>query len=334
MITWLVAGIVGGALLASVGIGRVTAQGSSALAQIQAEGTRAALDTANVQLAAIGASTRISQLEWITRSETGQVGQTVFFSDRGNKQIDADFVAGDPRRGRRTNILYLVDQSDGTAVGGLTNEDTEAAIDRAAASWNDVACSNIPIVKAPDTGVDPDLADFFFGGGDLGTINLGSVTAVDIVHGGFAGAALFDAVTPGCVPGSVTHPCGSVFILGFTFTEVFVDDNGNPTDINNDGKFDVAFREIFYNNSDPDANGNTIPWRIGAFPDVESVALHEFGHGLSQAHFGKVFLTDTNGKVHFAPRAVMNAGIDRVSQELLGTDVGGHCSIWGNWPNK
>ena len=68
-------------------------------------------------------------------------------------------------RGDRTNILYLVDQSDGEAVGGLTNADTEAAIDRAAASWNDVACSDIPIEKAPDTGVDPDSADFFFGGG-------------------------------------------------------------------------------------------------------------------------------------------------------------------------
>jgi len=330
----LTTGLLGGALLALLGVSRLASPGPMPVAQSQADDVRAALDAANMQLAAMGAHTRISQVEWLTRSETGQVGQTVFFSSRGNKQISADFVAGDPRRGGRMNILYLVDQSDGAAVGGLTNADTEAAIDRAAASWNDVACSDIPIEKAPDTGVDPDSADFFFGGGDLGTLNLGPVTAVDIVHGGFAGAALFDAVTPGCVPGSFTNPCGSVFILGFTFTEIFVDDDGNPTDVNGDGKFDVAFREIFYNNADPDANGNTVPWRINAFPDVESVALHEFGHGLSQAHFGEVFLTNNNGKIHFAPLAVMNAGTDRVSQELLGTDVGGHCSIWGSWPNK
>jgi hypothetical protein len=148
----------------------VVAQEPGALAQTQAEGARMALETANAQLAGMGARTRISQVEWLTRAETGQVGQTVFFSGRGNKQLNADFVPGDPRRGGRTNILYLVDQSDGAAVGGLTNADTEAAIDRAAASWNDVACSNIPIEKAPDTGVDPDAADFFFGGGDLGTI--------------------------------------------------------------------------------------------------------------------------------------------------------------------
>jgi hypothetical protein len=323
-----------GALLGLVGASRVASQDSTPSATGDGEGVRAALDIANIQLAAIGARTRISQVEWLTRSDTGLVGQTVFFSNPGNKQLSAAFVPGDSRRGGRTNILYLVDQSDGEAVGGLTNADTEAAIDRAAASWNDVACSNIPIEKARDTGVDPDTADFFFGGGDLGTINLGPVTGVDIVHGGFAGAALFDAVTPGCVPGSLTRPCGSVFILGLTFTEVFVDDDGNPTDVNNDGKLDVAFREIFYNNSDPDANGVTIPWRIDAFPDVESVALHEFGHGLSQAHFGQAFLTNANDKVHFAPLAVMNAGSDRVSQQLLGADVAGHCSIWGSWPNK
>jgi hypothetical protein len=25
---------------------------------------------------------------------------------------------------------------------------------------------------------------------------------------------------------------------------------------------------------------------------------------------------------------------EQVSQTLLGTDIGGHCSIWGDWPIK
>jgi hypothetical protein len=188
---------------------RVAVQGSGPLGLSQMEGVQAALDAANVQLARMGARTRISQREWLTRSETGQVGQTVFFGRRGNKQLVADFVPGDPRRGGPTNILYLVDQSGGAAVGGLTNADTEPAIDRAVASWSDVACSNVPIEKAPDTGTDPDLGDVAFGVGDLGTINLGPVTTVDIVHAGFVGAGLFGALTPGCVPGSFTNPCGA-----------------------------------------------------------------------------------------------------------------------------
>lgn len=302
-------------------------------ARAQAPEIRAALRVANLRLAARGRRVRVAKAEWITRPGSSQAGQTVFVNDRGNKQSPFDFVPGDPGRGGRTNILYLVDQSDGAAVGGLSSAQTEAAIDRSIATWNGVACSSIPIQKAADTGVDPDIVDFLLGVGGAGAINLGPVVTVDVVHAGFLGANFFDALTPGCVPGSTDNPCGSVFILGITFTIGFVDGDGNFTDINNDGQFDAAFREIYYNNADPDANGVTVPWRINAHPDVESVALHEFGHGLSQAHFGKIFATD-NGKLHFAPLAVMNAAIVGVIQRLRGSDIGGHCSLWANWPNN
>jgi hypothetical protein len=99
-------------------------------------------------------------------------------------------------------------------------------------------------------------------------------------------------------------------------------------DLDGDGKLDATFREIFYN--------DTFEWGIdvGTDPfDVETVALHEAGHGLSQGHFGKIFVTDANDKLHFAPFAVMNAAISRQAQELEGTDNGGHCSIWAHWPN-
>ena len=67
--------------------------------------------------------------------------------------------------------------------------------------------------------------------------------------------------------------------------------------------------------------------------DVESIALHEGGHGLSQAHFGTVFF-DASKKysvdhLHFSPRAVMNAVYWDTQRELLGSDVGGFCGILG-----
>ena len=68
--------------------------------------------------------------------------------------------------------------------------------------------------------------------------------------------------------------------------------------------------------------------------DVETVALHESGHGQSQAHFGKIFQTEANGLLHFAPFAVMNAAISRQEHSLTGTDLAGHCSLWGSWPNQ
>ena len=79
-----------------------------------------------------------------------------------------------------------------------------------------------------------------------------------MVHAGFLSAEFFDALTPGCVPGSPDKPCGSELLFGITFTDGFVDDEGNFTDVNHDGQFDVAFREIYYNSSDPDANGVTV----------------------------------------------------------------------------
>ena len=68
--------------------------------------------------------------------------------------------------------------------------------------------------------------------------------------------------------------------------------------------------------------------------DVETVALHETGHGLSQAHFGQIFGTFSNQRIHFAPLAVMNAAVSVQQHTLRGTDNAGHCSIWGSWPNR
>ncbi|HKJ01762.1 MAG TPA: hypothetical protein VJ997_04885, partial [Longimicrobiales bacterium] len=98
------------------------------------------------------------------------------------------------------------------------------------------------------------------------------------------------------------------------------------TDIDNNGKGDAAFREIYY---DPDWN-----WADDGTNniDVESVALHEAGHGLSQAHFGNIF--NKRGVFTADPRAVMNAFYQSPLRGLLGSDNGGHCSNWAQWPNN
>ena len=92
-------------------------------------------------------------------------------------------------------------------------------------------------------------------------------------------------------------------------------------------RFDVAFREIYYNdNFSWAANGTN-------HIDVETVALHEAGHGLSQGHFGSAFRS-ANGKLHFSPSAVMNAAYSGVQLDIGKTDNAGHCSNWGSWPNN
>jgi hypothetical protein len=260
------------------------------------------LTAMNAKLEADGSIFLAAYAEYITLGDSGEVGQTVFFNDRV-KQLGAHFVPGDPRRGGRTNITYLVDQAEG-AIDGLTVAQTTASIDRAMATWNGVNCSSIPITKLADIpGLDIGIIESLLGQPG------GPFFLADITHAGWL---------PANVLGNN--------VLAATFTFIFVSAPGVPTDIDNNGKIDVAFREILYN--------DRFLWRINSDIDIETVALHEVGHGLSQGHFGKAFLTNSNGKIHFAPRAVMNAAYSGVQQSPAGTDNGGHCSIWGSWPNN
>ncbi len=273
----------------------------------------------NRRLAARGLKVRIASASYVTSAASGQAGQTIFAFDRGNKHLGTDYIPNDPRRHPGTNITYLVDQSDGATHTApvLTSAETEGAIDRAMTTWESTTrCSKFAIDKVADPGVDPDLVDGLILGDPA---LIGTPFFADIVHAGWESAAFFDALAPG----------GSQFILAVTFPFIFTDAAGNPTDLDRNGEFDTAFNEIYFNDA--------FAWGIdvSTFPfDVETVALHESGHGLSQAHFGKIFLTNANGRVHFAPFAVMNAAISRQEHDLTGTDLAGHCSLWGSWPNQ
>lgn len=277
------------------------------------------LQRINAVLAARHAKYRVDHVEWVVRNDAASAGKEVFAFDRGNKQLPFQFVPNDPRRGEGTEITYLVDQSDGATHTGapLTNAQTEAAIDRAMNTWETTTtCSKFPINKVADNGSDPDLID----GIVFNDPSLIGTPRADITHAGWYPAAFFDLLAPQ----------GSTSILASTFTFFFTEDGVNPTDINHDRKGDAAFRETYYNDA--------FPWGINtdnsAAIDVETVSLHESGHGLSQDHFGAIFRTVANGRFHFAPQAVMNAAISIQKHSLLGSDKGGHCSIWGNWPNK
>ncbi len=245
--------------------------------------------------------------EYITTDDAAQAGQTVYFRNVGNKQLSHDFVPGDPRRGGHTNITYLIDDQT-TSDNGLTVADVKGAIDNAMGTWDGVTCSDIGIEKIPFAGDLGYVQNLFGFGGTVAVV-------ADIQHSGFLPGGFFDFVAPG----------GSSFILGVTFTLMFIDGDGNPTDIDDDKKVDVAFREIYYNDA--------FSWKTNGNIDIESIALHESGHGLSQAHFGTAFSSGGNGKLHFSPRAVMNAAYAGVQRSLLGPDNAGHCSIWASWPN-
>jgi len=248
----------------------------------------------------------------------GDQATTIIANDRTHI-LSAQFVENDPRRGGSSDISYLVDRSDGAALGFnsagavivLPNAVTEAELDTSMAVWGTMNCNGPGIVKVPDTGADPDLVD----GIVFNNASLIGTPFADITHAGWVPAAFFDAAFP---------PNGSTFVLAATFTFVFVDANGNPTDIDRNRLADTAFRETYYN--------LRFAWGTGGNPaniDIQSVAIHESGHGFGLAHFGKLFLK-ASGALQFAPRAIMNAAYTGEDREIRGTDNASFCQIWAN----
>lgn len=267
------------------------------------------MEAVNEQLEALGKDVRLEVVEYFTARD--EAGQMVYFDDR-TKQQGAHWVPGDPRRGGYSEIYWLSDMIEGTATG-VTLADTQLAVGSAMATWDSVKCSTIPLIQLPDYGIDWGYVQYLVGMGGM------PGWYADFTHAGWLPGGFFDMIG---------GPGASDYMLGMTFTFIWIDSSGEPTDMDNNRKRDVAFRETYYNNK--------FQWGIntGGPIDVETVVLHESGHGLSQDHFGKLFRTDPNGKLHYAPRAVMNSGYSGVQQDLTGTDIGGHCSIWGQWPNR
>lgn len=272
------------------------------------DGAPNVLDVMNVKLAEDGAAVRVAIAELLLHAEhvgSEPMAQTIYAKDVGNGQLGHHFVSGDPGRGGRINITYAIDGTEAATASGLTAAATTAAIHRAMDTWNAETCS------------DPDLTNLGVAPFDLGFVQfilgMGGVPGwvADLTHAGWLPPTFFDALAED----------GGVSILGVTFTFTWV---GN-IDQDGDGKIDVAFREIYYN--------DRFFWGVDVdrpFADVETIVLHEAGHGLSQAHFGTVAVHHRLG-VKIQPEAVMNAIYFGQKQQLLGTDRSGHCGIWEDW---
>ncbi|MBT8294944.1 MAG: hypothetical protein KJO51_00840, partial [Gramella sp.] len=75
---------------------------------------------------------RLAMAEFITTSESGTMGNTIFFSDRGNKQLSTDFVPFLSLDGT-SDISFYVDNNRATQDVDVTV--SNLAIDRAMQTW-------------------------------------------------------------------------------------------------------------------------------------------------------------------------------------------------------
>lgn len=236
-------------------------------------------------------------------------------SDLGNKQISSDYVYGDPRNalfdGGEPGVTHGIHPTNDSSDANLA--DPQGVMRSAVATWDDLTCSDLDLVE---NGIDqnfPGIVRTFFSGGGLPLIQKADLTQV-----GFFSPAQF--------PYFAANPN----VLGVAFTLVWSGPDG-LTDIDGNGKTDVAFREIYYNDAYNWADDGILGARGSGYFDFPAVAIHEVGHGFSQAHFGNI---DRDGtEVIARPKAVMNAIYGGIQRDLTGTDVGGHCSNWSNWPN-
>lgn len=262
----------------------------------------------------------LSHAEIITDPLSGEEGRVVWLqNDLGNANLSHDFVYNDPRRalfnGGNAGVTFAVDSGWQSADANLTNQ--VGWLYDSIGVWNNLTCSDLTLSEnaiAPGT---PGVVQRFF---QTGVIN--SDWQADLTQVGFLSAAQF--------PYFAANPN----VLGVTFTLTWVDGAGNATDIDGNGKTDVAFREIYYNDEFEWADNGlegTQPSGVRLF-DFPSVAIHEVGHGFSQAHFGNIGRQD--GVLIARPRTVMNAIYGGTLRELTGRDNGGHCSNWAQWPNN
>lgn len=269
--------------------------------------TLAKMRQINDQLRAQGLNIAVEQIEFFTIG-LGRPANRLH-------QTGSHWVANDPRRlADGDNITYLVDLSEGATTSGLTSAQTEAAIDRAMATWNnqEKCLDNVDFVKRADSGADPDIFDFFVGFGTFGDPFL-----ADIVNAGWYPKVFFD---------TAGGPGGGDNILAFSVSFIFTDGSGNPTDIDGNNQLDVALNEVYYNDNfgHPGGTRPGNPWGINvALPgiDVETVALHENGHSLDLGHFGP------------PPAAVMNPVYAGIRHAPMAIDHAGMCTVWGSWPN-
>jgi len=258
--------------------------------------------------------------EIITDPASGEAGRVVWLrKDLGNGQLDHDFVYGDPRRaafnGGEPGVTFAVNTGWTSSDANLT--DQIGWLYESIDVWDNESCADLALTENSVRKGQPGVVQVFFKSG-----RLPETWTADLTQVGFLSARQF--------PYFAANPN----VLGVTFTLFWEDENGNITDIDSNGKADVAFREIYYNDefiwADNGVEGNQ-PNGTRVF-DFPSVAIHEVGHGFSAAHFGSIGRQD--GVLIADPRAVMNAIYGGYLRELLGHDVSSHCNNWSQWPNN
>jgi len=271
----------------------------------------------NRRIAANGGRVTVARAELLLSSNAPVKTPRIVFANDRELRLPTRWVSADLRRLATDGTLSYAVFSP--LARSATGGPAEAAFDASFATWNSVSCSKIVVrKKALSPGQIPSAI-----------LTGGLFPPADINDVGFVPASFFD---------QVFGAGSSQFVIGVTVTFAFieVDANGQPildpqgnaipTDVDRDGRFDTAFKEVWFNDGLVYST-NGAPGTI----DIETAALHEHGHALELGHFGKIAGDPKTGKLHVSPRAVMNAALLGTLRSPLGSDNAALCGNYASW---
>lgn len=243
-----------------------------------------------------------------------EASATLIIANDRTRLTPAQWVKNDPRRGGRDGLTWgyvgvntgavMYDPSVQGSLRFAQPAELEGAVVEAMAAWQNRGC-----LKEPITRLFP-----------------GSPLPPDIFHVGWLPRSYFNQFP------------GGQSIIGVTQTFVFVDAVTRiPTDIDGNGRPDIAFQDIAYNTGHIYSDNGPFGTK-----DLFTITAHESGHAFGLSHRGKIFATKNdivmtpNGPavrpedVKFAPKALMNAVYVMGRTDITGTENSTFCQIWGN----
>jgi hypothetical protein len=256
----------------------------------------------------------------------------VVVQDRGNQAFTYQWVENDPRRHTDDGLAlyYRVDRTE--LPRGVTWEQTEAAIESAAATFRALTCGSVELIR-----VDDELGENLGYIQDAVGFGGNPTLRPDITFAGWVPREFFTAVG---VPGSfaVALPVVPDAQDGSPVWGLDVlDPNRELSDVNGDRKHDLVATEVYFNRdwnyvTDDEDLANTL-----FYIDVESIVLHELGHALGMDHFGRYeVVLDQDGNfvdLILNPHSLstMNTSNYLQKRDLSGSDAASFCGLYADW---